>query len=228
MTRVARGRVFVQTPAGERPLPLRSRSFGVCRPRPFGVAAGDRILVRANDRHARLLNGEIVSVVGIDSGVLQLADGRAIDTARFRDFTHGYAVTSHASQSKTVDHVIVAAERLDAKSAYVACSRGRQTCTIHTPDKTALLDRLPSGNREAALDMLKVEHTQRRTLTHDRWAIWTKAKEHFHALQTTVSRAWYLGADRMRKAALKVSRNNLRLGVDTLHRERERQVEIER
>jgi conjugative relaxase-like TrwC/TraI family protein len=228
VTRVARGRVFVQTPAGEQQLPLRSRSFGVCRPRPLGVAAGDRILVRANDRHARLLNGEIVPVIGVESGVLHLADGRAIDTARFRDFTHGYAVTSHASQSKTVDHVIVAAERLDAKAAYVACSRGRHTCTVHTPDKAALLDRLPSGNREAALDMLNVEHAQKKDLTHNRWGFWTKAQEHFHSLEKTVSHAWDIGAARFREIALRASRGDLQLVVDTPRRERDRPIEIER
>jgi conjugative relaxase-like TrwC/TraI family protein len=228
VTRVARGRVFVQTPAGEWPLPLRSRSFGVCRPRPLGVAAGDRILIRANDRHAGLMNGEIVSVSGIESGVLHLLDGRTIDTAKFREFSHGYAVTSHASQSKTVDHVIVAAERLDAKSAYVACSRGRLTCTVHTPDKAALLDRLPSGNREAALDMLNVELARKKALTHDRWGFWAKAQEHLHALQETVSHAWDVGAERMRQAALWISRGDLRPGVDTLQWERDRRFEIER
>ena len=66
-------------------------------------------------------------------------------------------MTSHASQSKTVEHVVVAAERLTAKAAYVACSRGQVSCVVHTPDKAALLDRLPDGNREAALDRLSRE-----------------------------------------------------------------------
>ena len=228
VTRVARGRVFVQTPAGEQALPLRSRSFNVSRPRPLGVAAGDRILVRANDRKTRLMNGEIVHIVGIDSGVLQLADGRAIDTARFRELTHGYAVTSHASQSKTVDHVIVAAERLDAKSAYVACSRGRHTCTVHTPDKAALLDRLPSGNREAALDMLKVELTHKNALIDDRWAIWTKAQEHLRALQTTVGHALEIGADYLKEAVLRAHHYERLLGHGERHQERSRDLGFER
>jgi hypothetical protein len=50
--------------------------------------------------------------------------------------------------------VVVAAARLDAKSAYVACSRGREMCSVHTPDKTALMAHLPEGNRLAALDAL--------------------------------------------------------------------------
>jgi hypothetical protein len=228
VTRVARGRVFVQTPAGERPLPLRSGSFGVCRPRPLEVAAGDRILVRANDRISRLMNGEIVHVIGIESGVLQLADGRAIDTARFRAFTHGYAVTSHASQSKTVDHVIVVAERLDAKSAYVACSRGRHTCTVHTPDKAALLDRLPTGNREAALDMLKVELTHSNALIHDRWGFWAKAQEQIHALQTKVEHALDLGVDYLKEAALRARNYELWFGPGERQKERSRELGFER
>ena len=228
VTRVARGRVFVQTPAGERALPLRSRSFTVSRPRPLGVAAGDRILIRANDRNSRLMNGEIVHIVGIGSGVLQLADGRAIDTAKFRDFTHGYAVTSHASQSKTVDHVIVAAERLDAKSAYVACSRGRHTCTVHTPDKAALLDRLPSGNRDAALDMLKVELTHKNALVHDRWVIWAKAKEYFHDIEATVSDALDMGADYFREVTLRARHHEFLIGRGERQRERSRDQGFER
>jgi hypothetical protein len=36
----------------------------------------------------------------------------------------------------------------------VACSRGRGSCIVHTPDKARLIERLPEGNRRAALDVL--------------------------------------------------------------------------
>ena len=52
----------------------------------------------------------------------------------------------------TTDRVIVAASRLDAKAAYVACSRGRTACTVHTPDKAALLGSLPSGDRPLVVE----------------------------------------------------------------------------
>jgi DNA-binding transcriptional ArsR family regulator len=74
--------------------------------------------------------------------------------AGFRQWCHGYVVTSHKAQGRTHQHVIVSAEWLDAKSAYVACSRGKISCTIHTPDKARLLQRLPEGTRRAALDAL--------------------------------------------------------------------------
>ena len=63
-------------------------------------------------------------------------------------------MTSHKAQGRTCEHVVIAAEKLDTKAAYVACSRGRQSCVIHTPDKQRLLERLPPGSRTAALDVL--------------------------------------------------------------------------
>ena len=36
----------------------------------------------------------------------------------------------------------------------MACSRGRRSCIVHTPDKARLIERLPEGNRRAALDVL--------------------------------------------------------------------------
>ncbi len=174
VTRVADGNVFVQSPAGEQRLSLRSGAFSIARPRQLDVAAGDRLLIRANDRNAGVLNGEIVVVNRIEAGVIQTTDGRGIDTRRFREFAHGFAVTSHAAQSKTVQHVVVAAERLNAKAAYVACSRGQMSCVVHTPDKTALLERLPDGNREAALDLLGSEHSLTRQVL-DRSRAWVQA-----------------------------------------------------
>jgi hypothetical protein len=72
----------------------------------------------------------------------------------FQRWTHGYVVTSHKAQGRTCERVVVAAARLDAKSSYVACSRGRELCSVHTPDKAALMAHLPEGNRLAALDIL--------------------------------------------------------------------------
>jgi conjugative relaxase-like TrwC/TraI family protein len=168
--RIEEGSVFVRGNGRERRLPLCCGAFSVARSRQLEVAAGDRLLIRANDRRAGVLNGEIVTVGRIESGVIQATDGRRIDTRQFREFAHGFAVTSHASQSKTVEHVIVAAGRLDAKAAYVACSRGQLSCMVHTPDKAALLDRLLDGNRDAALDFLGSEHSLARKALDRTWA----------------------------------------------------------
>ena len=75
--------------------------------------------------------------------------------ASFRDFAHGYVVTSHKSQGRTHDQVVIAAAQMDAKAAYVACSRGRHQVSIFTPDKAHLFERAEqSGDRLAASDVL--------------------------------------------------------------------------
>ena len=101
-----------------------------------------------------------------------LRDG-VIETAEGRWHRHGSVPAvcarlcrhhSRKSQSNTADHVVVAVERLNGKAAYVACSRGRYTCTVHTPAKAALLAELPEGSRLAALEFLGSgsAHTHRR------------------------------------------------------------------
>jgi hypothetical protein len=105
-----------------------------------------------------LNNGQVLTVRGIDAdGALLTREGPTIP-ATFHQWCHGYVVTSHKAQGRTCEHVVVAAERLDAKSAYVACSRGRKSCSVHTPDKQRLIERLQDGTRRAALDVLAEAH----------------------------------------------------------------------
>lgn len=150
--RVDEGQVWISCRSGERSLPLHCDNFTIAKSHLMEVCPGDRLLIRANDRSARLINGQTLTVTEVRDGIIHTTEGRQIDTGKFRQFGYGFAVTSHRSQSKTTDHVVVAAARLDAKSAYVACSRGRLSCAVHTPDKAALLERLPEGTRPAGLD----------------------------------------------------------------------------
>lgn len=119
------------------------------------LAPGDSILITANNTKAKLTNGEVLTVRAVkEDGVIETTSGKIIP----RDFvyvTHGYVVTSHKSQGKTVDHVIVAADQLTPKGAYVSLSRGRQSATLHTAEKEYLLTKLPATNRgrTAATDL---------------------------------------------------------------------------
>jgi conjugative relaxase-like TrwC/TraI family protein len=154
VTRVDDSSAWIRTTVGvEKQLGCRPEYFDVGRRRSLEVAAGDRLLIRANERGARLINGDVVTVAAVQNGIITTSDGRIIDSRKFVTFTHGYAVTSYKAQGKTADHVVIAAAHLDSKAAYVACSRGRLTCSLHTPDKVALLERLPHGTRMAALDV---------------------------------------------------------------------------
>ncbi|MDP1578794.1 MAG: hypothetical protein Q8M02_00850, partial [Candidatus Didemnitutus sp.] len=122
--------------------PRRTSGFDVGLARELPVAAGDRLLLRANVKAAGLKNGDIVEVAGFSSsGGLRLTNGYSLP-ATFRHFTHGYATTSHAAQGRTVDRGLLlltdnglAAANL--KQAYVSSSRFRQTQAIYTTDARA-------------------------------------------------------------------------------------------
>ncbi len=154
--RVEAGEVWLGSHGGkEQRLDLRTaKAFDVGTFRAVDIAVGDKLLVRANARNRGLINGQVLTVESIrPDRTIHTQEGVAIP-ANFRHWCHGYVVTSHKAQGRTCDHVVVAAEKLDAKSAYVACSRGRVSCSVHTPDKEELLARLPEGTRRAALDVL--------------------------------------------------------------------------
>jgi hypothetical protein len=206
VSRIEQGRVWVETQLGERRLPVGKPGFTVSRAVGIEIAPGDCILIRANDRSSGLINGERLTVAGLEAGHLRFSDGRTVDTGRFGHFAHGYAVTSHASQSKTVDHVIVVARQLDAKAAYVACSRARLSCTVHTPDKAALMDRIPEGNRPAALDFPGHQGALAISQTLDRSRIWLQMREITHEVQRSIAQAWNRGALGFKDAVLQAYR----------------------
>lgn len=144
-------------------LPLSKVSaFDVGTVRTIEIAPGDRILIRSNNSKLGVVNGDLLNVRAIhEDGRIETAEGKTL-LGTFREFAHGFVVTSHKSQGQTYNHVVVAAERFDAKAAYVAISRGKFSASIHTPDKEKLLMRdrklslrkLPTGDRTAAGDVL--------------------------------------------------------------------------
>jgi conjugative relaxase-like TrwC/TraI family protein len=141
VVRIEEKRIVVRGECGERTLTgKQAKSFDVLEQRPIEVAPGDRLLLTANRRDAgfRATNGEIVTVarVGSDRCIL-LEDGRTIP-GHFRQFTHGYAVTAHRSQGKSVDSVIISADGMQKELFYVAASRGRESITVVTSDKQRL------------------------------------------------------------------------------------------
>jgi len=94
-----------------------------------------------------------------DDGTLALRDGRTIPN-HFRQFTHGYASTSHAAQGKTVDHgILLLGEKgvraADLKQAYVSNSRFRDSQTIFTVNKQAAFDSMAADSeRPLALETI--------------------------------------------------------------------------
>jgi len=123
--------------------------FSICRPRPLSLCLGDRIQLKANGNAAngeRLANGEVVTVAAIESnGTVRLRDGRIL-SADYRQFVHGYAVTSYGSQGKTVDYVLFADSAVraatNAQQWYVTISRGRKGVEIFTTNKNQLRENI--------------------------------------------------------------------------------------
>ncbi len=131
------------------------RSFAVHERQSIEVAAGDKLLMLANrkDEGFRATNGELTTVRGVDRDGIHLDDGRSIP-ANCREFTHGYAVTAHRSQGKTVDSVIISADVMKQELFYVLASRGREDITILTSDVNRLGESLGvSTARPSAIEL---------------------------------------------------------------------------
>jgi conjugative relaxase-like TrwC/TraI family protein len=137
-----------------------SRRIAVSLSRNLEICPGDKILIRRNHRQDGLVNGQVLTVKNLcTDGSIETHEGPRISPG-FRHFSHGYVVTSHKSQGRTHDKVVIAAEQLDTKAAYVACSRGRREATVFTPDKEHLFTSLNrSSDRLAAMDVIESPRT---------------------------------------------------------------------
>jgi conjugative relaxase-like TrwC/TraI family protein len=135
-----------------------AQCFGVFIPRQIDVAHGDRLALETNvnDGAFKFTNGELVTVAKInDNGSIKLEDGRTMPRS-LQQFNHGYAVTAHKSQGKTVDEVIISGDTMNRELFYVAASRGRHRIQIFTSDKATLRESIGlSGLRQSALELLR-------------------------------------------------------------------------
>jgi ATP-dependent exoDNAse (exonuclease V) alpha subunit len=137
--------------------PRQVHAFAVFEKQTIDVAAGDKLLLQANwrEKSFRATNGELVTVASVENLRIKLEDGRVLPQA-YRQFTHGYAVTAHKSQGKTVDFQIIAAERMAQDLFYVSASRGREGLTVITSDSLALQESIGvSGDRQSASELAR-------------------------------------------------------------------------
>ncbi len=143
--------------------PSQTRSFSVHEQRSIEVAPGDRLLLTGNRRDAdlRATNGELVKVRSVEHGSIQLDDGRTLP-ANYRQFDHGYAITAHRSQGKTVDGVILSADAMKQELFYVGASRGRSEIAIVTSDPDQL--RVSLGISSARPSATELAREQSRAL----------------------------------------------------------------
>lgn len=149
----------------DQPLPLdKSACFHVFEARQITLAAGDKIRITGNGKALtgkNLFNGSLFEIKGFDNqGNPQLSNGAAI-SKDYGHFTLGYVITSHASQGKTVDKVILSQSSMSFRASskeqfYVSVSRGRESVAIYTDDKADLLRAVSqSVERKSARELLK-------------------------------------------------------------------------
>ena len=127
--------------------PIKVTGFDVGVSRSLPVTVGERLLIRSNSKEDQLVNGSIVEVCSIEAdGTIFLADRCRIPPS-FRQFSHGYATTSHAAQGKTVDRGIVlitgeGAQAANLQQAYVSHSRFTDSHMTYTTNQKAAVDQM--------------------------------------------------------------------------------------
>ena len=130
--------------------------------RKIELCEGDLIQFRVNLKAKKIYNGTLARV-SADSGKVEIlySDGRPrelIDMPEnYAAFDYGWVTTSHKSQGRTAENVVVAAESLDRKAFYVALSRGRREMSLHCPDKEHLKRGLAyrTGERASIHDLIR-------------------------------------------------------------------------
>ena len=155
--------------AGEEALPTdQAARFQVFHPTEIRFAPGDMLRVTRNgktlDGKHRLNNGDLHRIGGFDvGGNIVLENGWKIDRG-YGHLTYGYCVTSHASQGRSVDRVLIgqSSDSFPASSReqfYVSVSRGKQSATVYTDSRNDLLKAVQhEDDRVTATELLTDQH----------------------------------------------------------------------
>jgi hypothetical protein len=134
--------------------PRRLRGVNVFREVEREFATGDRVQFTAPNKTLRVANRDLGTVVALEDGNMTVRlDGKAqrsvaFETAEFRQFDHGYAVTSHSSQGYTAARVLAHFDTdssrtlINNRLAYVSISRASDDARIYTNSAETLGARL--------------------------------------------------------------------------------------
>ena len=154
-----------------------ANSFIVAKARQIEIAPGERLQMKFNGQSTEgkpIRNGELVTVQRVlkDGRIRIQDDARVRKTLRHdqRLLVQGYAVTSYASQGKTVDTVLTTYASAQAPANqnqwYVAISRARKNILVLTEDKEALRTHIEHElNRPLALSIQpQTIHSEAKTL----------------------------------------------------------------
>jgi conjugative relaxase-like TrwC/TraI family protein len=196
-------------------LPLdQARRFQLYRTEQVAFAKGDRIRITQNGftretrrgvtgkGKQRLNNGSVYEVEGFDKqGDIRLSNGFVVPKD-YGGIAHGYVVTSHASQGKTVDTVLLAVGQESFAAAnkeqfYVSVSRGREAVRLYTDDKAAMLDAVKdSGARLSASELLEKKQAKPRESAMRRLFRVQEIQRAYRAVRKRVAAAWDVSTHR--------------------------------
>ena len=145
--------------------PKRVYGVNVYRETSREFATGDRLQFSAIHKDLGISNRDLGTITKMEPDrLIVLMDGKerssiSFNPNEFRQFDHGYAVTSHSSQGLTTDRVIANIDTDSSRSlinnrlAYVAISRASEDARIYTNDAETLGQRLATEvTKTAALD----------------------------------------------------------------------------
>ena len=153
----------------EKQLPLeQARKFSVFEREKITLAIGDRVRFTKSVKHRghRFLNNELRTVMGIDEAKIIFDKGEIVRNGAALHIDQGIAVTSHASQAKTVDQVIVsvpvrAFSQANEAQFYVSMSRARWA--MHSSLIARWLCEMPSPGRASGFPLGSSSTVPRRT-----------------------------------------------------------------
>ena len=151
-----------------------AKKFQLYHPETLHLAQGDKIRITQNGfgretrrgllglkSKDRLNNGALYEVEGFTrAGDIKLNNGFVVPKD-YGGLTHGYVVTSHAAQGKTVDKVFIAlgSESFNAanrEQLYVSVSRGREGVRLYTDDKASMMEAVRgSSARLSATELMR-------------------------------------------------------------------------
>jgi conjugative relaxase-like TrwC/TraI family protein len=150
------------------------------------LSKGDKIRITGNGKAQdgkHLFNGMLYQITGFDKqGNIKLSNGSTLPKD-YGHLTSGYVMTSHASQGKTVDKVIISQSSMSLRASskeqfYVSVSRGRQSVAIYTDDKADLLQAVSqSGERKSALELTRDKPSVKMAVEVNRIGTINKLKE---------------------------------------------------
>jgi conjugative relaxase-like TrwC/TraI family protein len=148
--------------------PRRLRGVHVYRETEREFTASDRIQMTSTNKELGVANRDLGTITEIKDGTVRVRmDGKnertiTFDPSAFRQFDHGYAVTSHSAQGLTAGRVLAhfdtdsAHSLINTRLAYVAISRASDDARVYTNNAETLGQRLATDiSKTAAVNFLQ-------------------------------------------------------------------------